>query len=417
VLSVLEQLPTEPQGDLASAIERVSPVAVAASSLRAVDLPAHLVVRFEVIAEHNSDGEADIGTVLGVGRDLARLRRELGPRHARVMQALLDGHPLHNQPVDVWPTPSQLGGHGQLPAHVHIRDRSALLVLGARQGSRGGVVELVIEFDQRVAHHRHRLGVRSLLRQAMGEPLLSAVQQSARFALWQRWALLVRGPKDAGDADLTRDTPESALHALCELTVECACGLDPMPSDQATFEAAQRKVWDALVPSAESVVSIMANHVQQVALLLDALGQAGMPLNGDRPDGRYDTLVREIHEQARWLSDRRVPCSLPMAWWRQPAVWAQLATAALAAHHLAGGGDGGPHGSDQTTDSVASSEIMPWLERLATVERHTWHPAVVQMRLLVESWRASRLDPKTAAVRVNEQVLEQQWSVVAEALA
>lgn len=308
---------------------------------------------------------------------------------------------MHGCEVDGWPESRGNECDGAvdsvelgmtLPWPVSVGDLSATLVLDRGSVAGGGQVQLLLELDSRLAAERHRLGVRSLLCAAMGSPLLSAVDDAARFDEASQWATLVEGSSDSTTVESTfGGCPEIRMQVAC-VAVEHAGGLSPVPKDAASFAAAQDTVWANLVPSVEWAVSLLADHYRLVATLRDSIELASAK-------GRLGELsLADLRAQEAWLCGAGIPADLPVAWWGQTVPWAEIA--------IARAQTGDPDGA------ALREQLMPWLERLASVHNLRWHPTVVQFRLLIEAWRAALFQPSSATVRVDEHVLAQQWTVV-----
>jgi ATP-dependent helicase HrpA len=205
-------------------------------ALRADSAPAHLQMNFRVVDEH--------GRQLGMGRDLAELKRALALQTEAILQS---------------EAPAQLGGDagerhtawdfGDLEEIAEIRRNGQTLVGYPALVDMGDAVTLQVFDSPERAGELHRTGVRRLLALAFRERLRDIEKQVARdHALNLSFARL------AGDVELKDEVVSAAL--------ERTFLADSLPTSQADF---QRRVDEG-----RSRLSLIAQEVARTAATIVA---------------------------------------------------------------------------------------------------------------------------------------------------
>ncbi|MBV8211319.1 MAG: ATP-dependent RNA helicase HrpA [Burkholderiaceae bacterium] len=245
--------------------------ACAPSDFRQETLPAHLTMNFKV-----ADPQ---GRQLGMGRNLAVLRSELGEvARTRFQQMAADDSadaPISpSQPITDW-------DFGELPPQRQVQRDGQILVAYPALVDQGDHCELKMFDDPVVARDRHREGLRRLFRLQLRQqiqflerslPSLQAVRMQAAGV-----------PQLALGAPSLEDLREQVVNAAIERT----CLQDPWPGNRADFLARKDE--------ARGRLSLVA---QQIAQLLTAIVQEAAPLPKKLAASRaFATACADVEQQ------------------------------------------------------------------------------------------------------------------------
>jgi ATP-dependent helicase HrpA len=254
----------DPQAALRRAIHEMTGLAISEDAWAGFTPSRHLRMRFEVV-----DAQ---GATLATGRDLARLRAELGER-ARAAVAQSSAHAIRRENLTEWPadidfeTPVTLEHAG-----VRVAAYPALI-------DRAGHVDLELLDDPEVAARAHRRGVIRLLRLHVGRPARRVKRDLPEF---KRHAVLklAAPPATAGVAPelvaLLQADAEAPLLADM-LTALIASRLEIVPTNQAEFNTALEDVraqlmsdavalWDELKTALEMLAAIRKRLAKNIGL-------------------------------------------------------------------------------------------------------------------------------------------------------
>ncbi|MDA8107090.1 MAG: ATP-dependent RNA helicase HrpA [Betaproteobacteria bacterium] len=213
---------------------------VPADAFRPDSAPPHLHMNFRVVDEH--------GRQLGMGRDLAELKRTLAPKTEAILQSEAPAH-LGREAGErhtAW-------DFGDLPEITEIRrDGQTLLGYPALVDCGDAVTPQVFDSPER-AGELHRAGVRRLLAIAFRERLRDIEKQVARdHALSVKFAQLARG------VELKDEVVSAAL--------ERAFLADSLPTTQADFsrrvEEGRSRLSLIAQEIARTAAAILAEHAE-----------------------------------------------------------------------------------------------------------------------------------------------------------
>ncbi len=235
-------------------------------------LPAHLFMNFRVVDEH--------GRQLGMGRNLAALKAELGKQARGAFQALADlkGVPAPVAPAAAAPSAAPQGKakaaavprageagsadqrhtawtFGELPELMEIRKGGTRLIGFPALVDQGDAVTIEVFDEPEVAAARHRAGLRRL------------------FALQIRDALkyLEKNIPDLQKmavAYMALGTQEELRDQIIEVALDRAFMLDPLPADEASFRRRADEGRGRLTLIASEVARLAATILAEYALAL-----------------------------------------------------------------------------------------------------------------------------------------------------
>ncbi|TCP07168.1 ATP-dependent RNA helicase HrpA [Caldimonas thermodepolymerans] len=204
-------------------------------------LSPHLFMNFRVVDEH--------GRQLGMGRNLAALKAELGSRARSAFQALAALKLQPSRPADApAPAPAAAGDarpaarpepaqpaveaqakytawtFGELPELMEVRRGSQSLVGFPALIDKGTHVEIEVFDEPEVAAARHRAGLRRLVALQLKEPLKYLEKNIPDL---QKMAV----------AYMSLGTADELREQIVELALDRAFLQEPLPADEASFKA------------------------------------------------------------------------------------------------------------------------------------------------------------------------------------
>ncbi len=344
---------------VAAAASREGGTVVRPADVARIDLPAHLVPRWEVL---------DGAKVIAAGRDWDRIRADVRQQRATRVAEAVAGHPLASVGLTDWPG-------GELPA------RAELVVAGtAVEGDvvlvdQGGHVDVEVRPHTIGSPLLHHAGVRRLVAIELRGEIDAAVDAALDV---ERTVLMA-----AAIGPLAREIDVRDAARL--LTLEFA-GLDARSiRTRGQFAACREAVWGSLASGAAEAASLLGDVWTRLPPLQVAV--AALPAD--------DPLGLEIRGMVARVLARLFPAHMQVSWALQVPSWLEIASNRIARRSLA---DDALCGWDRHVDGAIRG-------------RDTIEPSIAQMICLLESWRASRHGgPHT--VRVSADVLRQQWAAV-----
>lgn len=252
---------------LLKAVKERTQLAIQKNDFKLEQLPAHLFMNFRVVDEH--------GRQLGLGRNLASLKAELGGQARSAFQALAALKlPTASEPAPALP-PVAKGGiraeivpakptrpvqdaaaaytawtFGELPELMEVKKGAQTLIGFPALIDRGAHVEIEVFDEPEVAAARHRLGLRRLVALQLKEPLKYLEKNIPEL---QKMSV----------AYMHLGTAEELRDQIIGLAVDRAFLADPLPTDQFAFKAR--------IEEGRSRLNLIAQEVARLTLqiLLD----------------------------------------------------------------------------------------------------------------------------------------------------
>ena len=338
-------------------------------------LPAHLFMNFRVVDEH--------GRQLGIGRNLAALKAELGKQARGAFQALADmkGLPAAaTRSVAAPPGPAQgkdkmaasaqaseAGGadqrytawtFGELPELMEIRKGGTRLIGFPALIDQGDAVTIEVFDEPEVAAAKHRAGLRRL------------------FALQIRDALkyLEKNIPDLQKmavAYMALGTQEELREQIVEVALERAFMLDPLPANEADFKRR--------VDEGRGRLTLIANEVARLATTI--LAEYAAALRKIRDAKNQPEATADAAQQLQRLVPRRFLALTP---WPQLQHFPRyLKAVTLRLDKLR---------SDPARDAARLAELKPQEQRywrLVAERKGAADPRLQEFRWLLEELRVS----------------------------
>lgn len=249
---------------LAADVRENAGVPCAPSDFKPEQLPAHLILNFKVVDEH--------GRQLGMGRNLAELRAELGEaaqatfrrvaeQDAAVAAGLAEGEALTD-----WT-------FGELPELMEIQRRGETLIGHPAIVDCGDACSIEVFDDPREAQKAHRKGLRKLFRLTMKEQVKFVERSLRDLGRVQVQASVVPGLADSFEsfASLEDDVVDCALNATAMA--------DPLPTNEAAFKARRDDTRARLSLVAGEIARLMTEIVAQatqIPLKLKRIGNEAL---------------------------------------------------------------------------------------------------------------------------------------------
>ena len=267
---------------VAAALRDLTSVEVPREVFHDEALPVHLRMNVRVV-----DAE---GQVLAVGRDLGRVREELGAA-ATATFADLGESDFNRDGLKKW-------DFGDLPERVEV-ERGGVPMTGFPAIVDGGeAADLRLLDSPERAERETRKGVRRLIVLELGREIRHQVEALSELGpVTVKLSTVV----DAG----------SVRQQLVELVADRAFleGV-PLPRDGAAFESVLNRGWNRIAETAADVgrrVNLLAEAYQRAALALD---------DTPRAPG-WDYVFRDIQSQLAELVGGRFLCETPWVWLQQ----------------------------------------------------------------------------------------------------
>lgn len=247
---------------LLKAVRERTQLAVQRNDFKLEQLPPHLFMNFRVVDEH--------GRQLGMGRDLAGLKAELGGQARSAFQALaalklpaaapapapspapaVAGRGVVAQVAAPAPT-AEAARHtawtfGELPELMEIRKGGQVLIGFPALIDRGTHVEIEVFDEPEVAAAKHRAGLRRLVALQIREPLKHLEKNIPDLQ-----AMAVAFMQLGGSVEELRAQ-------IVDVALERAFLADPLPTDERGFKARLEEGRPRLVLIAHEVARLAAN--------------------------------------------------------------------------------------------------------------------------------------------------------------
>ena len=229
---------------LLKAVRERTQLAVQRNDFKLEQLAPHLFMNFRVVDEH--------GRQLAMGRDLARLKAELGGQARSAFQALAALKVPSAPPPAAAPVPASRGVRavpaasppsaaaaaaaaepqrytawtfGELPELMEIRRGAQVLIGFPALVDRGTCVEIEVFDEPEVAAARHRAGLRRLVALQLREPLRFLEKNIAEL------------PKMAVAYMALGGTAEELREQVIDVALDRAFLAEPLPTDEQAFSA------------------------------------------------------------------------------------------------------------------------------------------------------------------------------------
>jgi ATP-dependent helicase HrpA len=229
---------------LLKAVRERTQLAVQRNDFKLEQLSPHLFMNFRVVDEH--------GRQLGMGRDLAGLKAELGLQARSAFQALAALKvtapagaaaasarpavtPDRAEPAPALAEPQRHTAwtFGELPELMEVRRGSQVMVGFPALIDRGTHVEVEVFDEPDLAAARHRAGLRRLVALQLKEPLKYLEKNIPDLvALAAHYMHVGRTPDGAGGGTL-----EELRAQIIDLALDRAFLADPLPTDERSFKA------------------------------------------------------------------------------------------------------------------------------------------------------------------------------------
>jgi ATP-dependent helicase HrpA len=247
-------------------------------------LPPHLVMNFKIVDEH--------GRQLGMGRNLAALRAELGQQAQQTFQALAEADTRAARALGERITDWDFG---ELPELLEIRRGSQTLVGHPALVDHGEFCSLEVFDDPAEASARHRDGLRRLFRLQLREQVKYLEKSLATLQPTQMRATTV--PALAAAMPDFEQMREQVVTAAIDRT----CLADPLPADATSFAARCNDARGRLTLIAQEVARLLATIVDEAASVPKKLAAAR----------GFAATVSDIEQQLARLFPRRFLVETP----------------------------------------------------------------------------------------------------------
>ncbi|MCV2357745.1 ATP-dependent RNA helicase HrpA [Paucibacter sp. TC2R-5] len=224
---------------LLKAVKERTQLAIQRNDFKLEQLQPHLFMNFRVIDEH--------GRQLGIGRNLAALKAELGGQARSAFQALAALRLPASAPAATVPAPVKAGGiraevkappksarevsktytawtFGELPELMEVSRGAQTLIGFPALLDRGTHVEIEVFDEPDVAAARHRLGLRRLLALQLKEPLKFLEKNIPDL---QKMSVLF----------MSLGTAEELRDQIIGVALDRAFLAEPLPTDEFSFKA------------------------------------------------------------------------------------------------------------------------------------------------------------------------------------
>ncbi len=350
---------------LLKAVRERTQIAVQRNDFKLEQLSPHLFMNFRVVDEH--------GRQLGMGRNLAGLKAELGVQARSAFQALAVLKVAAPAPVAAPSTPRgdvakpaapaepqryTAWAFGELPELMEVRRGTQLLVGFPALIDKGAHVEIEVFDEPDLAATQHRAGLRRLVALQLKEPLKYLDKN-------------IPGLTAMGAAYMPLGTLEELRAQIVDVAVDRAFLAEPLPTDAAAFAArldegrARLNLIAAEVARQAGVV--LAEHAAALRKLKDSKAPRDV---ADDVNAQLQRLVgKRFLLQTPWAALQHLPRYLKGIVLRLDKLRA-----------------------DPARDAARLAELRPleqrWVRRLADL-RGTANPRMDEYRWLLEELRVS----------------------------
>jgi ATP-dependent helicase HrpA len=290
---------------LLKAVRERTQLAVQRNDFKLETLSPHLFMNFRVVDEH--------GRQLGMGRNLAALKAELGGQARSAFQALATLQVARQEPA-AEASPSPPGGarqpaakaqpaaapavaatyttwtFGELPELMEVQRGAQTLVGFPALIDRGTHVEIEVFDEPDVAAQKHRAGLRRLVALQLKEPLKYLEKNIPEL---QKMAV----------AYMSLGTQEELRDQIIDVALERAFLADPLPADEAGFKAR--------IDEGRSRLNLIAQEVARLAgLVLAEYAAAARKLKDSKPSKE---VADDVAAQLQRLMPKRFVALVPYA--------------------------------------------------------------------------------------------------------
>lgn len=291
---------------LLKAVRERTQLAVQRNDFKLETLSPHLFMNFRVVDEH--------GRQLGMGRNLAALKAELGGQARSAFQALATLQVARQEPA-AEASPSPPGGarqpaakaqaaaaapavaaayttwtFGELPELMEVQRGAQTLVGFPALIDRGTHVEIEVFDEPDVAAQKHRAGLRRLVALQLKEPLKYLEKNIPEL---QKMAV----------AYMSLGTQEELRDQIIDVALERAFLADPLPADDAGFKAR--------IDEGRSRLNLIAQEVARLAgLVLAEYAAAARKLKDSKPSKE---VADDVAAQLQRLMPKRFVALVPYA--------------------------------------------------------------------------------------------------------
>jgi ATP-dependent helicase HrpA len=358
---------------LLKSVRERTQLAVQRNDFKLEQLQPHLFMNFRIVDEH--------GRQLGMGRDLAGLKAELGGQARTAFQALALLKLPAAAPV---PAPPAAGGvraevraapvvveaqrytawtFGALPELMEIRRGGQTLIGFPALIDRGGAVEIEVFDEPEVAATRHRAGLRRLVALQIKEPLKYLEKNIPDLPKMAVGYMALSGGVGG--------TVEELRDQIIDVALDRAFLGEPLPADEAAFKAR--------LEEGRTRLNLIAAEVARLAgTLLGECAVAQRKLKDSKPP---KDVADDIHAQLQRLMPRRF--LLVTGWAPLQHFPRYLKAITLRLEKLR---------ADPARDAARLSELRPveqrYLRRLAEL-KGAQHARMDEYRWLLEELRVS----------------------------
>ncbi|MBC7938429.1 MAG: DUF3418 domain-containing protein, partial [Chitinophagaceae bacterium] len=348
---------------LLKAVRERSQIAVQRNDIKPEQLSPHLFMNFRVVDEH--------GRQLGMGRDLASLKAELGGKARSAFQALAGLKA--SLPVSAEPSAAALRqvpesparqrftawSFGELPELMEVRRGDQVMVGFPALIDRGDAVEIEVFDEPDAAATRHRAGLRRLVALQLREPLKYLEKN-------------IPGLQAMASAYLPLGTLEELREQIVEVALDRAFGADPLPTDEQQFKAR--------LEEGRSRLNLIAQEVaRQAGVVLVEYAAALRKLKDSKAAPRE--AADDIQAQLQRLVGKRFLATTP--WPALQHLPRYLKAVVLRLDKLR---------ADPARDSARLTELRPleqrWVRRLSEL-KGAGHARMDEYRWLLEELRVS----------------------------
>ena len=290
---------------LLKAVRERTQLAVQRNDFKLETLSPHLFMNFRVVDEH--------GRQLGMGRNLAALKAELGGQARSAFQALATLQVARREPTDDAGKPVQAStrqpapqakaaavpaaaatyttwAFGELPELMEVQRGAQTLVGFPALIDRGSHVEIEVFDEPDVAAHKHRAGLRRLVALQLKEPLKYLEKNIPDL---QKMAV----------AYMSLGTQEELRDQIIDVALERAFLAEPLPADEAGFKAR--------VDEGRSRLNLIAQEVARLAgVVLTEYAAAARKLKDSKPPKE---VADDVAAQLQRLMPKRFVALVPYA--------------------------------------------------------------------------------------------------------
>lgn len=362
---------------LLRAVRERTQLAVQRNDFKLEQLPPHLLMNFRIVDEH--------GRQLGMGRNLAALKADLGGQARSAFQALAALKPVRSAAPDAdrpaaapapasaprtapEAVPSSPGAaqaecytawtFGGLPELMELRRGNQTLVGFPALIDRGTHVQIEVFDEPEVAAAKHRAGLRRLVALAIKEPLKYLDRNIPEL-------------QKMSAAYMALGTVEELKQQIVEVALDRAFLVDPLPADEASFKAR--------VEEGRSRLNLIAQEVaRQVLAVLTELAAAQRKLKDSKP---AKETADDIAAQLQRLVPKRFLVDTP--WAQLQHLQRYLKAVVMRLDKLR---------ADPARDALRLAELRPleqrWLRRMAELKGRS-DARLAEYRWLLEELRVS----------------------------